>query len=35
MQITARHFAEPLLLELATIVEAERPWPLVAPQSPA
>jgi aspartyl-tRNA(Asn)/glutamyl-tRNA(Gln) amidotransferase subunit A len=30
LQITSRHFTEPLLLELAAIVEAERPWPLVA-----
>jgi aspartyl-tRNA(Asn)/glutamyl-tRNA(Gln) amidotransferase subunit A len=34
LQITARHFTEPLLLDLAAIVERERPWPLVAPQSP-
>jgi aspartyl-tRNA(Asn)/glutamyl-tRNA(Gln) amidotransferase subunit A len=34
LQITGRHFAEPLLLELATIVEAERPWPLVAARAP-
>jgi len=35
LQITARHFSEPLLLELAAIVEAERPWPLVAPTASA
>jgi aspartyl-tRNA(Asn)/glutamyl-tRNA(Gln) amidotransferase subunit A len=35
LQITARHFSEPLLLELAAIVEQERPWPLVAPRPPA
>jgi aspartyl-tRNA(Asn)/glutamyl-tRNA(Gln) amidotransferase subunit A len=34
LQITSRHFTEPLLLELAAIVEAERPWPLVAPRPP-
>ncbi len=34
MQIIGRHHAEPLLLELARVVENERPWPLVAPGSP-
>jgi aspartyl-tRNA(Asn)/glutamyl-tRNA(Gln) amidotransferase subunit A len=34
MQIIGRHHAEPLLLELARVVERERPWPLVAPGSP-
>jgi aspartyl-tRNA(Asn)/glutamyl-tRNA(Gln) amidotransferase subunit A len=34
LQITSRHFTEPVLLELAAIVEAERPWPLVAPRPP-
>ena len=31
MQIIGRHHAEQLLLELARVVERERPWPLVAP----
>lgn len=31
MQIMSRHFAEPLLLELALAYERSRPWPLVAP----
>jgi aspartyl-tRNA(Asn)/glutamyl-tRNA(Gln) amidotransferase subunit A len=31
MQIMARHFEEPLLLELALAVERTQPWPLVAP----
>ena len=34
MQVMARHHAEPLLLELALLLERERPWPLVAPGSP-
>jgi len=34
MQIIGRHHAEQLLLELSRVVERERPWPLVAPQSP-
>jgi aspartyl-tRNA(Asn)/glutamyl-tRNA(Gln) amidotransferase subunit A len=34
MQIIGRHHAEPLLLELARVVERERPWPLVVPGSP-
>jgi aspartyl-tRNA(Asn)/glutamyl-tRNA(Gln) amidotransferase subunit A len=34
MQIIGRHHAEQLLLELALVVERERPWPLVAPGSP-
>jgi aspartyl-tRNA(Asn)/glutamyl-tRNA(Gln) amidotransferase subunit A len=34
LQIIARHFEEPVLLELAHILERERPWPLVAPGSP-
>ena len=34
MQIIGRHHAEPLLLELARVVERERPWPLVAPGAP-
>ena len=28
LQIAGRHFSEPLLLELAHVVERERPWPL-------
>ena len=35
LQVIARHFAEPLLLDLALLVERERPWPLVAPGAPA
>ena len=31
MQIIGRHHEEQLLLDLARIVERERPWPLVAP----
>jgi aspartyl-tRNA(Asn)/glutamyl-tRNA(Gln) amidotransferase subunit A len=34
LQVLGRHFAEPLLLDLALIAERERPWPLVAPGSP-
>jgi Asp-tRNA(Asn)/Glu-tRNA(Gln) amidotransferase A subunit family amidase len=34
MQIIGRHHAEPHLLELARVVERERPWPLVAPGAP-
>jgi aspartyl-tRNA(Asn)/glutamyl-tRNA(Gln) amidotransferase subunit A len=34
-QVIGRHHAEPLLLELARVVEQERPWPLVAPGAPA
>jgi aspartyl-tRNA(Asn)/glutamyl-tRNA(Gln) amidotransferase subunit A len=34
MQVIGRHHEEPLLLELAALVERERPWPLVAPGSP-
>ena len=34
MQVIGRHHSEQLLLELAAIAEAERPWPLVAPGSP-
>ncbi len=35
MQIMAGHHREPLLLELAALVERERPWPQVAPEAPA
>ena len=31
MQIIGRHHADALLLDLAALVERERPWPLVAP----
>jgi aspartyl-tRNA(Asn)/glutamyl-tRNA(Gln) amidotransferase subunit A len=34
MQIMGRRHAEQLLLDLARIVERERPWPLVAPGAP-
>lgn len=32
LQVLGRHHEEPLLLELAHIVEAARPWPLTAPR---
>ena len=32
MQVMARHHADALLLDLALVVERERPWPLVAPR---
>jgi aspartyl-tRNA(Asn)/glutamyl-tRNA(Gln) amidotransferase subunit A len=31
LQVIGRHFTEPLLLELAHIVERNRPWELIAP----
>ena len=31
LQILGRHFTEPLLLDLALVMERNRPWPLVAP----
>lgn len=34
LQIIGRHFSEQTLLELALLLERERPWPLVAPASP-
>jgi len=34
MQIIGRHHEDALLLDLAHLVERERPWPLVAPGSP-
>ncbi len=34
LQVIGRHHSEQLLLELVSIAEAERPWPLVAPGSP-
>jgi Asp-tRNA(Asn)/Glu-tRNA(Gln) amidotransferase A subunit family amidase len=34
MQVIARHHADALLLDLARVVENERPWPLVAAGAP-
>ena len=34
MQVIGRHHADALLLDLARVVESERPWPLVAPGAP-
>jgi aspartyl-tRNA(Asn)/glutamyl-tRNA(Gln) amidotransferase subunit A len=34
LQVIGRHHEDALLLDLARIVERERPWPLVAPNSP-
>lgn len=34
MQIIGPHFSEQLLLDLALLIERNRPWPLVAPGSP-
>ena len=34
MQVIGRRHSEPLLLDLARVVEIERPWPLVAPGAP-
>jgi aspartyl-tRNA(Asn)/glutamyl-tRNA(Gln) amidotransferase subunit A len=34
LQVVSRHHTEPLLLDLAWLVERERPWPLTAPASP-
>jgi Asp-tRNA(Asn)/Glu-tRNA(Gln) amidotransferase A subunit family amidase len=34
LQVVGRHFTEPLLLDLAALVERERPWPLVATGAP-
>ena len=34
LQVIGRHFSEPLLLDLAWLVERNRPWPLVAPGAP-
>jgi aspartyl-tRNA(Asn)/glutamyl-tRNA(Gln) amidotransferase subunit A len=35
MQIIARHHEDPLLFDLAAVVERERPWPVVVPGAPA
>jgi Asp-tRNA(Asn)/Glu-tRNA(Gln) amidotransferase A subunit family amidase len=35
MQIIGRRHCEQLLLDLARVVELERPWPLVAPSAPS
>ncbi|HEU4841283.1 MAG TPA: amidase [Ilumatobacteraceae bacterium] len=35
LQVIGRHHTEPLLLEIAHLVERNRPWPLVAPAVPA
>ncbi len=35
LQVVGRHFTEELLLDLALTAERNRPWPLVAPSSPA
>jgi Asp-tRNA(Asn)/Glu-tRNA(Gln) amidotransferase A subunit family amidase len=35
MQVIGRHHDDAVLLDLARIVERERPWPLVAPGAPA
>jgi Asp-tRNA(Asn)/Glu-tRNA(Gln) amidotransferase A subunit family amidase len=34
MQLIGRHHADALLLDLAQVVERERPWPLTAPAAP-
>ena len=34
MQIMGRHHSDALLLDLARVLERERPWPLVAPGAP-
>jgi Asp-tRNA(Asn)/Glu-tRNA(Gln) amidotransferase A subunit family amidase len=35
MQVIGRHHEDAVLLDLARVVERERPWPLVAPSAPA
>lgn len=35
LQVMGRHHEDALLLDLASVVERERPWPLVIPHSPA
>ncbi len=34
MQVIGRHHTDALLLDLAAVVERERPWPLVTPDAP-
>jgi aspartyl-tRNA(Asn)/glutamyl-tRNA(Gln) amidotransferase subunit A len=34
LQVIGRHHDDALLLDLARVVEQERPWPLVAPGAP-
>jgi aspartyl-tRNA(Asn)/glutamyl-tRNA(Gln) amidotransferase subunit A len=34
MQVIGRHYDDALLLDLARVVEQQRPWPLVAPGAP-
>jgi len=34
LQVVGRHFTEALLLELALVVERQRPWPLIATDTP-
>jgi aspartyl-tRNA(Asn)/glutamyl-tRNA(Gln) amidotransferase subunit A len=34
LQVIGQHHADALLLDLARVVERERPWPLVAPSAP-
>jgi aspartyl-tRNA(Asn)/glutamyl-tRNA(Gln) amidotransferase subunit A len=34
MQVIGRHHEDPLLFDLAAVVERERPWPLVVPGAP-
>ena len=34
MQVIGRHHEEQALLDLARIVERERPWPMVVPSAP-
>lgn len=34
LQLIGKHHADALLLDLARVIERERPWPLVAPGSP-
>ena len=34
LQVVGRHYSEQLLLDIALDMERERPWPLVAPNSP-
>ena len=34
LQVIGQHHADALLLDLAQVVERERPWPLVAPSAP-